>query len=140
MKRFLLLFFLFSFNVALSQEIIGKWQLVKQTTCLDDELGADSETEEEMLAEMDSRAGSIPQIIEFRDNNTARESTRIINRRKTYNSNALLYKFTGSALHFLDKKSRMIIDSFTVEQLSTDSLIISNVNRVCETRVFVKIR
>lgn len=123
-----------------AQEIIGKWQLVKQSTCMEDDLDASSPEEEEIVSEMKSMTGEAPQTIEFRDNNSAVESTKIIDRRKSYNSNAMLYKFTGDALHILDKKSRTIIDSFIVEQLSADSLIISNSERACETRVFVKIK
>jgi hypothetical protein len=123
-----------------AQDIVGKWQLVKETTCVEDEVGPSTEEEEELVEEMKSYAGSTNQVIEFKDNNTATESTKIINRRKTYNSNALMYKFTGTDLHILDKKSKLIIDSFTVEQLSGDSLIITNSSRACETRVFVKIK
>lgn len=123
-----------------AQEIVGKWQLVKQSTCIEDELDANSPEEEEIISEMKSMSGAAPQTIEFKENNSAVENTKIIDRKKSYNSNAMMYKFTGDALHILDKKSRMIIDSFIVEQLSADSLIISNSERACETRVFVKIK
>jgi hypothetical protein len=89
---------------------------------------------------MKSLNDATPQVIEFKDNNSAEESTKIINRRKSYNSHALMYKYAGTTVHFLDKKSRTIIDSFTIEQLSADSLIISNSEQACETRIFVKIR
>jgi hypothetical protein len=125
---------------AYGQEIVGKWQLVKESTCIEDDLDASSAEEEEIIREMKSMAGATPQVVEFKDNNSAEETTKIFNRRKSYNSNALMYKYTGEALHLLDKKSRTIIDSFTVEQLSADSLIISNAQRACETRVFVKIK
>jgi hypothetical protein len=52
----------------------------------------------------------------------------------------LLYKYTGDALYILDKRSQTIIETFTIEQLSADSLIISNSARACETKVFVKIQ
>ena len=121
------------------QEILGRWQLIKQSTCVDDELDSASATEEELVADMKTMAGPAPQVLQFKENNTAVESTKIINRRKNYNSNALLYKYTGTDLHFLDKKSRTIIESYTVEKISADSLIITNAARVCETLIFVKI-
>lgn len=140
MKILSMLMLLLVCSVGYAQEIIGKWQLVKESTCTEDELDANSADEEEIVREMKTMSGATPQTIEFKENNSAVESTKIIDRRKSYNSNAMAYKFTGEALHILDKKSRMIIDSFIVEQLSADSLIISNSERACETRVFVKIK
>jgi hypothetical protein len=135
----LLLLFLLLPVISNGQGIVGKWQLVKQSNCIEDELDASSAEEEELIAEMKSMSSAAPEVIQFRENRTAEESTKIINKRKSYNSKALLYKFTGSALHILDKKSQTIIESFTVESLSADSLIITNAARACETRVFVKI-
>jgi hypothetical protein len=121
-----------------AQEIIGKWQLTKQSTCMDDGLPT-TDAEEEMLDDMNSMSGTTPQVLHLKENNTAVETTKIINRRKAYNANNLLYKFTGSTLHFLDKRSRTIVESFNVEKITADSLIISNAARACETKVFVKI-
>ena len=135
-----MLVFLLVCSLTHAQGIVGKWQLVKESTCIDDNLDASSADEEEIVSQMKSMTGAAPQTIEFKENNSAVENTKIIDRRKSYNSHAMLYKFTGEALHILDKKSRIIIDSFIVEQLSADSLIISNSQRACETRVFVKIK
>ena len=140
MKFHFLFILLLISRLSIAQEIVGKWQLVKESTCIEGELDPSSQEEEEIINEMRSMSGPSTQVIEFKGNNTAHENTKIINRRKSYNSNALMYKFTGSAVHFLDKKSRTIIDSFVIEQLSADSLIMSNAERACETRVFVKIK
>lgn len=123
-----------------SQTIIGKWQLVKQSSCIDENLGTATDTEEELLSDMKSRAGAEPQVITFRENKSAEENTKIINSRKNYNSRAMLYKMSENMLYLLDKKSQTIIESFTIEQFSADSLIISNSARACETKVFVKIK
>ncbi len=120
-------------------QLLGKWQLMKQTSCIEDEL-EDDETEEELERDMYSRSSSGPVVLQFKENNTAEESMRIINRKKNYNSKALLYRFDGESLHFLDKRSRTIIESFTVEKISSDSLIISNSARACDTKIFVKIK
>jgi hypothetical protein len=140
MKSPLVLVLLLVCGISNAQGIVGRWQLVKESTCIENELDANSAEEQELISEMKSLSGAAPQTLEFKDNNSAVESTKIINRRKSYNSNALLYKYTGDALHILDKKSRIIIESFVVEQLSADSLIISNSSRACETRIFVKIK
>jgi hypothetical protein len=139
MKTLLVIGILLTSYLLPAQSIVGKWQLMKQSTCMEDELTAD-EAESELLDDMKSRSGSTTQVIQFKDNNTAEENTKIVNKRKAYNSKSMLYKFTGTNLHILDKKSQTIIDSFSVEQLTADSLIISNTERACETKVFVKIK
>ena len=108
---------------AQAQSIVGKWQLVKQTSCLDENLDTNEETGiEELVDDMKSMSGATPQVIQFKDKNVAEESTRIISKSKSYNSKSLLYKFSGDALHFLDKKSRTILESFTVEKFEADHL------------------
>lgn len=124
--------------VSSAQSIVGKWQLSRQSTCVDGEIS--DEDDDNLAEEMKSMAPPGQQILHLKDNNTMEESTRIINSRKSYNSKALLYKYTGDALYILDKRSKTIIESFTVEQLSADSLIISNTARACDTKVFVKIQ
>jgi len=81
-----------------------------------------------------------PQVIHFKEKNNAEESTKIINHKKSYNSKAMLYRFDGQNLYLLDKKSRTIIEGFSVEKFSGDTLIIVNTARACETRFFIKIK
>ncbi|HYF66559.1 MAG TPA: hypothetical protein VD884_00420 [Ohtaekwangia sp.] len=119
--------------------IVGKWQLVKQTSCIEDEISMDEESEA-LISDMKTRGKRTSQIIEFKDNNNAEESTKIINQRKSYNSKGMLYKFDGTSLYMLDKRSRTIIETFVVEKFSSDSLILSNSARACETKVFIKIK
>ncbi len=121
-----------------AQSIVGKWQLTRQTSCVEEEIEDDESAD--LVNDMKSRASADIQVLQFKENNSAEENTRIINSRKSYNSKALLYKYTGDALYILDKRSKTIIETFTVEQLSADSLIISNSARACETKVFVKIQ
>lgn len=138
---FLVTFAVCSSYTTQAQSIVGKWQLIKQTSCLDENLNTNEETGvEEVIDDMKSMSGATPQIIQFKEKNVAEESTRIISKRKSYNSKSLLYKFSGDALHFLDKKSRTILESFTVEKFEADSLIISNASRACETKIFVRIK
>src|SRR5688572_28806358 len=127
-------------TVGQSQSIIGSWQLIKQTSCLDDNIEINDEGVEEVLTDMKSMSGPAPQVMKLKENNTAEESTKIISRRKSYNSKSFLYKFDGQSLYFLDKKSRTIIEGFTVEKFEGDSLIISNAARACETKVFLRVK
>lgn len=133
------LFFCFVTILGQSQSIVGTWQMVKHTSCMDD--GIDMEgSDAELLNDMKGMAGTTPQVLTLRDNNTAEESTKMVSRRKSYNSKSFLYKFNGTALYFLDKKSHTIIEGFTVDKFESDSLIISNASRACETKVFVRIK
>lgn len=124
-----------------SQSLVGRWQLVKQSSCVEDELGEEEDPEIQAVVEdMKGMSGASPQILEFKENNTGQESTKIISKKKSYNSKSFLYRYDGDGLYFLDKKSRTIIEGFTVEKLESDSLIISNSSRVCETKVFVRVK
>ncbi|HTE29377.1 MAG TPA: hypothetical protein VK666_03325 [Chryseolinea sp.] len=132
---------LFSTALCFSQSIVGRWQLVKQSSCVEDEIGDEKDSDTQALVEdMKGMSGASPQVIEFRDNHTGQESTKIISKKKSYNSKSFLYRYDDSGLYFLDKKSRTIIEGFTVEKLDGDSLIISNTQRVCETKVFTRIK
>ncbi|WP_333820970.1 hypothetical protein [Ohtaekwangia sp.] len=123
-----------------AQSIVGKWQLVKQTSCLEEETTLSDTTMEEVMDDMKSMSGATPQVLILKEKNLAEETTKIASRRQSYNSKAFMYRFTGDALHFLDKKSHIILESFTVEKFDADSLIISNAARACETKVFVRIK
>ena len=123
-----------------AQSIVGSWQLVKQSSCLDDDIEVNDDGMEDVLGDMKSMGKATPQVLRLKDNNTGDESTKIISRKKSYNSNSFLYKFNGTTLHFLDKRSKTIIESFTVEKFEADSLIISNAARACETRIFVRLK
>ena len=113
---------------------------MNESSCVDDELGVEDDDMQNLIDDMKGRSNKSPQVIEFKDNSTAKESTKIVSKRKSYNSNSFLYRFDGRGLYFLDKKSRTIIEGFTVEKLKSDSLIISNSTRVCETKIFVRIK
>ncbi|MEO8474806.1 MAG: hypothetical protein ABI477_21575 [Chryseolinea sp.] len=127
-------------EISYSQSIIGRWQLVKQSTCVEDELGKEDDDTQALIDDMKGMSGASPQVLELRDNRTGQESTRIISKKKSYNSKSFLYRYDDSGLYFLDKKSRTIIEGYTVERLEGDSLIISNAAKVCETKVFVRIK
>lgn len=136
------MFFLFISVSAFGQSVslVGHWQLVKQSNCVEEELGDEDAETQELIEDMKGMSGKTPQVLEFKDNNTVHESTKIVSKRKSYNSKSMLYRMSEGGLYFLDKKSRTIIESFTVEKLASDSLIISNSARVCETKIFVRIK
>jgi hypothetical protein len=132
-----------SASYAGAQSLVGKWQLVKQTTCIEADLEEEAEDEETeaMVDEMKSRgsAGST-YVVQFKDNRSGEESTQILFKRKDSGSKSFLYKFDGSTLYILDKRSQTISETYAVEKLEGDSLILSNSTRACDTKVFVRIK
>lgn len=141
MKTFIAFFLCCGTTLAVqAQSITGRWQLQKQTTCLTDNLNMDSTGVGDVLADMQSLERPTARIVTFRDNNTGEENTRTLSSQKIYNAKSFLYKFSGDYLYILDKKSRTIVEGYTVEKLDADTLIISNASRACETRVFVRLK
>ena len=124
---------------ATAQSLIGKWQLTKQTSCIESEIDSADE-EEDLVSDMKSHDSASPQVIHFKDATSGLESTRVLSRRKDTNRQGFLYKFDGTNLHILDKRSRTISESYIVEKLDGESLIISNAARACDTKVFVRIK
>jgi hypothetical protein len=127
-------------SVCFSQSIVGTWQMVKHTSCLEDEVEVNSNDATEVLNDMKKMSGATPQILQLKENNTCEESTKIINRNKSYNSKSFMYRYNGEAIYFLDKRSHTIIEGYVVEKMAADSLIISNSSRACDTKIFVRIK
>jgi hypothetical protein len=123
-----------------AQSILGTWQLIKQTTCLEDEMKTDNSTDAMVDQMKQMSPAALQQVIRFKEKGSGEESTRILTRRKTANSNKFLYKFNSESLLILDKKSQTITDRFIVEKISSDSLILSSASRPCETHIFLKIK
>jgi hypothetical protein len=114
--------------------------MVRQSSCVEDEIVEDDPETQELIEEMKAKSDQTPQVLEFKNSDTVHESTKIVSKRKSYNAKTMLYRLNENGLFFLDKKSRTIIESYTVEKLDSESLIISNSSRVCETKIFVRIK
>lgn len=141
MKKVILLLVIAGSSLsAYTQSIVGRWQLVKQSSCVEDELGETDDDTQALIDDMKSMGGAGAQVLELRANNTGQESTRIISKKSSYNSKSFMYRYNEMGLYFLDKRSKTIIEGYTVEKLEGDSLIISNASRVCETKIFVRIK
>ena len=115
--------------------IVGSWQLVKQSTCVEEVAnGSDAEAEKNMQS-----APASEKVVTFKDNASGEETSPLLNTTRSANSKKFLYKFNGEMLLILDKRSQTISDSYMIDKFTADSLIISNASRPCETRIFVKI-
>jgi hypothetical protein len=119
--------------------IVGSWQLVKKSTCMDN-ASAQEESAQQLVDEMHSRTSPGAQIVTFRQNSSGEESTRILNSNRSANRNKFFYKFNGEMLLILDKKSQTISDNYSVDKFTADSLILSNSARPCEIKIFLKIK
>jgi hypothetical protein len=141
MKTFICSVLLSSISVTVSaQSIIGSWQLVKQTTCLEGRLTAQNDSAQLLVEDMKSMSTTTPSVVTFKEKLTGEESTRILTRKKTSNNKSFIYKFDGELLMILDKKSQTITDNYLVEKFSADSLVLSNVSRPCETKILLRIK
>ena len=124
-----------------AQSLLGSWQLMKETSCIESEMPANDADIENLKQDMTSMAsGRTPKVITFKENHAGTENIRIIDTKKSDRASNFLYKFDGTNLYILDKKSQTIKTSYTVEKLSGDSLVISNTPRPCETKVFIRIK
>lgn len=130
---------LFSTVALHAQSVVGKWQLVKQSSCIEDDVPMDESGVEDVIADMKEMGAPPPQVLILKENATGEENTKVLSKKKNYNHKSFLYRFNGDGLYILDKRSRTIVEGFTVEKLSADSLILSHSARPCDTRVFVKI-
>ena len=124
---------------AQQRSLVGDWQLVSKSTCLQESARSDADGAEDLRADMHSRSPATPQVVSFKSNSTGEESTRILNSGKVANPKKFYYKYNGELLFILDKKSQTISDSYVIDKFTADSLIMSSASRPCETRIFVKI-
>lgn len=124
---------------AQTPSIVGDWQLLKQSSCLEGVMQDQTASTDALHEDMGSRSSASSRIVSFKSNSSGEESTRILNSSKVANPKKFFYKFNGEMLLILDKKSQTISDSYLVDKFTTDSLIVSNSARPCETRIFVKI-
>lgn len=130
---------LFSFVQSPGQSIIGTWQLTKQENCIENQLPGE-ESSGNLADEMDKLSSPSSGIVRFREKGSVEESTRILTKKRKANASSLLYKLSGSTLLILDKKSQTLTETYSVDKISGDSLVLSNSSRPCEIRFFVKIR
>lgn len=122
-----------------AQSLVGAWQLVHHTSCLEDEVGDEDEATNDLLDDIRSRESGTQSVIRFNDDNSGDESIHLLNSRKSRKRNNFLYRYSEGKLYFLDKKSRLLMGSYDVDRLSADSLVFSNASRACETRIFVRL-
>ncbi|HLT71328.1 MAG TPA: lipocalin family protein [Cyclobacteriaceae bacterium] len=122
-----------------AQSLVGTWQLVRHSNCLEEKVGDEDEATNDLLDDIRSRESGTQSVIRFNDDSSGDESIHLLESRKSKKRNNFLYRYSEGKLYFLDKKSRLLVGSYDVDRLSADSLVFSNATRACETRIFVRL-
>lgn len=122
-----------------AQQLTGTWQVVKETNCQENELGEPTETEQEMLETMSALSGGLPKTVRFNEDATGEENWRTHGKRKPASKQKFLYRYTQGAIYFLDRKTRLITDTYIVESLTSAELIMFNKDRTCERVELVRV-
>jgi hypothetical protein len=115
-----------------AQTLTGTWQVVKQTHCMEDQLGAPSETETELLEAMEGMAGAPPRVLILNADMTGEWNWKTSGKKKVAVKEKMLYRVSDGYLYILDKKSRLITDTFIIEMQTTESLSMFRKDRSCE--------
>lgn len=132
MKGLLTVMMVFLMTCTFAQKISGTWQVVKESNCLGEEFSDPSETEEELLESMSSLATGTPKTIQFNLDGSGQENWRTQGRKKPNSKEKFLYRFTNETVYFLDKRSRLISNTFIIEELTSTTLVMFNKDRSCE--------
>lgn len=142
MTKLLILMLTLTLAGAQAQSLLGRWQLMKKTDCMSEKLDDPNQHEDmdELMSDFNSMKKRTPDVIEFKEKMKGEQSTAILGKRKEVNEKNFLYRFDGKTLHLLDKKSRTIITSYTVDEFRDSRLVLSDAKRPCEVRVFERIK
>ena len=123
---------------ALSQSLVGTWQLTDNKTCFQAEM-KESETEKELESMMGSNSkSSVAKLIIFKKDGSGQEGIFSTGKKKGSSMNDFRYKVSGQELHFVDKKSGLITQRFVIEELTETSLKIHDAVKECESKAFVR--
>jgi ABC-type uncharacterized transport system permease subunit len=128
----------FAFCLANGQSLVGTWQLSKQTNCLESEVSDTTKMDADVMREFSSKSNRSPKVMIFRADNTGEENIRTMNKKKVAQVKKFLYKFDGTTIYLLDKKSRLITGSLIVDELTSDSLVYHTAGKVCEQVILVR--
>lgn len=122
------------------QSVVGYWQVAKESTCLGNEMAPSSETEEELSQQMAALAGPVPKVIQFNTDNTGEHNWKSIGKKKAAVREKFLYKVADDVVYLLDKKSRLITDTYMIQVLTAESLVLVNKSRSCERMELVRVK
>lgn len=123
-----------------SQSLTGTWQVMKESTCLGNELEPPTETEEELTNQMAALSDQTPKVLRFYPDNSGEQNWKSVGKRKTAAREKFLYKMADDVLYILDKKSKLITDAYLIQVLTADNLVLVNKSRSCERMELVRVK
>ena len=138
MKATITLILSFAFCLANSQSLVGTWQMIKQSNCLEDEVSDTTKMDADMMKEFSSKSTRSPKVVIFRIDNSGEEAVKTPEKKKASNVKKFMYKFDGASIYILDKKSHLITNTLIVDTLTSDSLVYHSAGKVCEQVFFVR--
>jgi hypothetical protein len=139
MKTILFLFCLWAYT-SWGQNLTGVWQVTHESQCMDQELGTPSETEEELEEAMQSMSGRAPKVMILKADLTGEWNWKTVGKKKSAYKEKFIYRISDGIIYILDKRSRLITDTFIIELNTADSLIVFRKDRSCERYEMVRTR
>ncbi len=140
MKYFFWIVLMIAFAGVQAQSIVGTWQQMENKTCFESQL-PESETEKELKPDMGGTSRtSVAKLIRFGAKGAGEEGIFSKGKKKGSSMSAFRYAINGQELQFLDKKSGIISQRFTIEELTDTSLKIHDADKDCETRSFIRVK
>ena len=137
MKTILFLFCLWAYT-SWGQNLTGVWQVTHESQCMDQELGTPSETEEELEEAMQSMSGRTPKVMILKADLTGEWNWKTVGKKKSAHKEKFIYRISDGIIYILDKRSRLITDTFFIELNTADSLIVFRKDRSCERYEMVR--
>lgn len=139
MRSLIIILLSLTFAMAKGQSIVGTWQLTDEKPCIEQQI-EESDTEKELLKSFGSSSSAVAKIIKFGPKGTGEEGIFSTGKKKGSNRESFRYRVQGNELQFLDKKSGMITERFTIDELTSSTMRFHRVGRDCEVRSFSRIK
>lgn len=122
-----------------TQSIVGTWQVVEEKTCFESQI-AESETEKELKKDMYSTKNSVARVITFKKNGSGEEGIFSTGKKKGEDKSEFKYRYTGSDLQLLDRKSGLMTQQLVVDELTATTLRFHISGKDCETKTLSRIK
>lgn len=124
---------------ARAQSIVGTWQVVEEKTCFESQI-AESETEKELKKDMYSTKNAVARVIVFKKNGSGEEGIFSAGKKKGEDKTEFKYRYSGSDLQLLDRKSGLMTQQLVVDELTATTLRFHLSSKDCETKTLSRIK
>lgn len=124
----------------MGQSLVGKWQVINQTNCLEKELPNSTGSDDTFLKEFSTQSGLSPVMMHFGKDGSVKRIIKIIGEKKPAETQEYKFSVDGTTIHLSDKKSKTILRIYTIETLTNDSLVYVVLGRECEKTTLVRMK